>query len=271
MITIRTTTIVILLAFFGTGFSQKNYQCKEFKKHDPELSIAAYSKDMLYDKSTGIMYRITNNDSALAVDIAVSDGIKQRKIMMFGSKIWIDIQGKRKKRRGVMFPMGRKEFDDMRPPGNTDQGNQKNGREDNFDREKHKMASRIKNIEIIGIYDELNGVFNTWTEAQIFAAAEFDDIGMLYYRLEIPFEKLGLDYELIKYAEISIGFETGYLDVSQMHGRPGGMKSGNGPPRGGSGTRPGGGPPGGENSDRMQMMQKMSQPDKFWIKGVKLF
>jgi hypothetical protein len=211
----------------------------------------------------------------LAFDFAVNDQITQRKIMMFGSKIWIDITGKKKKRRGVMFPIGMKEFEGMAPQGNM-QGEMKRDPNkqggDMFNERKHKMANRMKTIEIIGIYDELNGLINTWMESNIFAAVEFDELGMMYYRIEIPFSILNLDYELLKYTDISLIFESGYLDINEMQNK--GMHPGGRPP--GGGMRPGDGPPdrnspGDLNGERMQMLQKMTEQEKFRLKGIRLF
>ena len=256
-----------------TSISQKGYRCKEYKKHDKGLNLKDNSKGLIYNKSTGLLYQFSNNDSILAVDIAVNDPVTQRKILMFGSKIWIDILGKKKKRRGVMFPMGMKEFEGMRPGGDMNREN-RNGGKDPFNDQKHLMVKRIKNLEIIGVYEDINRVINSWSDDNIVVTAEFDELDMLYLRFEIPFTYLNLDYELLKYADLSFGYETGYMNMSEMQNRqsePGGGGSAH-PGGSGGGMRPGGPPGNGTvNNERMQMMQKMSEADKFWVKKVHLF
>jgi len=96
--------------------------------------------------------------------------------------------------------------------------------------------------------------------------------------LAIPLEMLGIKDKTAMKQPISIGFETGYLDLNRS-----GMASSSGMGSGGGGDHghggpPGGGPPSGggmEQSGNSQQQQqpnlnKLASPSKMWIKQVLL-
>jgi len=271
-------TALFLLSIIHFGFTQKSYTCKEFKSRDPEANLSSYLKEMTYDKSSGLLYRITNNESMSAIDLAVNDPIIRRKILMFGLTMWIDRYGKKKMNVGLKFPLGKDEFKEVKHhddlPVRTDENEFHGGGKDGFRDDKRKAGEQFKKVEIISFYDSLCQVIDTREDNSIRVWIEFNDLDMMFCRIEFPFEKLGLNYDLLKNNKISIGFVTGHLDTDDIKAAPGGNHPGGGPPGNGqgppgSGMRPSGGPHGG--NEQMQMMQKMSETTRCWVRKIQLF
>ena len=106
--------------------------------------------------------------------------------------------------------------------------------------------------------------------------------GSIMVRLVVPLEKKGRGQPITFNQPISLGFETGYLDVTGQ-GMPsgGGMQEGGGMHGGGryGGGMPGGGPPSGMapgdaqasgGQQKQPDINQLSSPTKMWIKEVRL-
>ncbi|MCF8231991.1 MAG: hypothetical protein K9J27_07360, partial [Bacteroidales bacterium] len=51
-----------------------------------------------YDASTGIMYRVLNNEDSLFVNLKFSSELTRLKVLGFGLTVWIDPEAKRNRR-----------------------------------------------------------------------------------------------------------------------------------------------------------------------------
>ncbi len=253
---------VLSIVFIGSCSSRTQYLNAVYN-HDSTKNELSSAKNMSYDKNSGILYLISNDDNFFVVDLQVGNEITQKKILLFGMTVWFDESGKKRKYKGVKFPIGntRKRMSAKRMK--ESQGN--------FKQNKQQFLSELNEIGIIGQNGTKDMVitdtrYKTETEAKI----SFDSYGMMYYRLKIPYEKLNIKYEDLKYINPSIGFVTGHAEMKQGSG--GGMKSGgmrgggmSGGGRHGGGMGPGGGA-GGRNNPEMQAM--MSETS-FWVKNIK--
>lgn len=95
----------------------------------------------------------------------------------------------------------------------------------------------------------------------------------MYYELKIPLSEL-VEPENPEQNQISVGFESGKIEMPSSGGHASGfnpsmgMTSGGGRQGGGDGRSGGGG---GGNPQHQQSMQAMSQPIDVWIKRIQLF
>lgn len=215
---------------------------------------------MLYDKNSGILYKISNNDKFLVADLQVNSEVTQKKILLFGLTMWVDETGKRKKNIGVKYPLGSTGFYKL----SMQKMREVKG---NFSQKKVMLAEASYEIAIIGKNKKDIEIFDKRYKNGVKANISFDAFGMMYYQLKVPFDKINMTYESLTLLNPSIGFETGHAEMKRGSRQGGGMKSGGGG-GGGQGRRQGGmnsGSAAGINPE----MQAMMQASSFWLKNIK--
>ncbi len=256
--------LVLSIVFISSCSSRTQYLNAVYNQ-DLTKNEFSSAKNMTYDNNSGILYRISNDDKFLVINLQVGNQITQKKILLFGMTVWFDESGKKKKYKGVKYPIGntRKRMSAKRMK--ESQGN--------FNHNKQQFISDLYEVGIIGQNGTKDMVitdirYKTGTEAKI----SFDSYGMMYYRLKIPYKKLNIKYEELKYLNPSIGFVTGHVEMKQGAGggmKPGGMRgggmSGGGRPGGGMGQGGRGGAGGRSNPEMQAMMSETS----FWVKNLK--
>ena len=214
--------------------------------HDEDVYQAILSE---YHKEKNIFYLVSNNQEYLFLNLLVPMPNEQKKILLFGLTIHIDLEGGSKKDLSILYPFGRAgrrykpenlsakdsvmieqmmaERDPLKtrnPEGRTMM---------NFDILKYNLAAGARIMVLEGFTDTAKIVTIPSTdpnEVQGFMA--YDSSGVLNYSLAIPFAKAPIR-EKMKKSGLSLGLETGYFNPEQsMAGRGGGP--------GGMGGRPGG-------------------------------
>jgi hypothetical protein len=138
---------------------------------------------------------------------------------------------------------------------------------------KNRMKTALNQIEING-FDDLaveNTMINSRSGPGITAWIMIDTAMNMYYELKIPLQDIaGLDF--FKTSQISIGFESGKMEL------PSGGPQGGGNPGGGmrpQGNRPQGGNPGDgmqqggpDMQQRPTSMEAFNEPVKIWMKRI---
>jgi len=256
----QSVLIASVAILFASCSSKTQYLNALYTQDAVNTENQSIAKDMLYDKNSGILYKISNDEEFLVADLQISSEVTQKKILLFGLTIWVDETGKRKKYAGVKYPMGSTGFKKSSP----EKMKETRG---NFSQKKIQLANESNEIAIIGQkgsgdIEIVDKRYKNGVKADI----SFDSFGMMHYYLKIPLKKLNMTYEDLTLLNPSIGFETGHAEISQSPGQGGGMKPGGGGGGGGKhgGMRPGGGTPG-SNPEMKAMMQASS----FWVKNIK--
>lgn len=259
-----------------------------------------------YLQKDNVFYLVSNNQEYLFLDLIVPFSLEQRKILLFGLTVYVDHAGKSKKDLTIMYPfrrmggkyrpekvtvvdsalleqmMARRDAASMQSPGGRPLMN--------FEILKYDMAAGARIMLLEGYSDTADIVaISSSDPAEVHGWMAFDSSGALNYSLAIPFAKVPIR-ENLKKSGFNLGLQTGYFNPEQsaartggqqgrsggMGGRPGGGPRGGGGRAGGMGTRGQGGQGGrpmmdpAQRQERMEMMQALSVPTKFWIKKIKL-
>ena len=246
------------------------YECKwhEVSNADDEESLI---NRMQYEEKSKFLFLLTNDDKNLFIDLVLEDKAAIQKIMKFGLTTWFNPEGKLKKKIGILFP--------VTAEGNNEPSFRRN--KDGGDRKEMMMAMMArKNQEMVLIGFGGKGTrqeVDPRIDANFQGNIEMMEGGKLHINLVLPIEKLGLSRVSSLNSALSVGFETGYLDLTGQ-GAPagGGGQPGGGEMHGGGshgGGMPGGGPPQGGNAAEQQQQPgigELASPSKLWIKQVTL-
>jgi len=255
---LKSTSVVILIGILFTSCSPKAEYISAFYKQDvTNFESKLSAKGMLYDKNSGILYKISNNDKFLVADLQINSEVTQKKVLLFGLSMWIDETGKRKKNVGIKYPLGSKGF------SKSSMQKMKEIR-GNFTQKKVMLAEASHEIAIIGKNKEDIEVFDKRYKDGVKANISFDAFGMMHYQLKVPYEKIKMTYESLTLLNPSIGFETGKAEMQQS-GQGGGMRPGGG---GGQRRKQAGMNSGGTLGSNPEM-QAMMKASSFWLKNIK--
>jgi len=266
----KTFVIGLFACMTISSYAQKpgGYMSKPFTGLSPKDGVA-YLDVMQFDEKSKFMYLLSNDKQNLYIDIILSDRAAIQKTMMFGLTTWVDPEGKKKKTLGIEFPLGGGGGRDMDPQRSRSEGKDR--------KETMALAMQEKNSRMLlkgfdgkGSEKEINPMTGNGIRGK-FEMMEGEKVRVF---MTIPLEKIGRDSVNMS-APLSIGFETGYLDLNRSGMAPsgGGNRSGDG----GGGFHGGGGPPGGsEGMDRSggepqrANLNELATPNRLWIKKVLL-
>ena len=192
-----------------------------------------------FDNDGKIMYDIFNDDRNIIVHIKTSDIVAQLKIIRKGFTLWLDQEGKKNRKMGIVFPQeqtGNRKLSQQkgRPAGQN--SSMSNKREQQLEQLKEQYRRSPKNMTLIGFRDDSSKtVIHTELEESDIHVSILFDTDVLYYQAIIPIEKVFTDQKSND-SILSIGFESGYFDIEfnssprqggdMGMGGPGGNKAG---------------------------------------------
>jgi len=253
------------------GTYQSKWHANVSREHEEALI-----NQMQLDEKSQFLYMISNDDQRLYIDVVVADKPALQKIMRYGLTTWFNPDAKHKKAFGIEFPV-------------TSEGqSQPNfSRDKNADRQemrKAMMAAKNKEMALIGFSEKSERrIIDPQNNKEFNGKVEMLEGGRLYVSISLPLEKLQRSDIASFVNPISIGFETGYMDVTGSGMSSGGGQQGGGMPGGGGGMyggggMPGGGPPpgggtgsaGGSEQQERPDIGQLASPSKMWIKQVVL-
>ena len=191
---------------------------------------------------------------------------------MGGLQIWIDVEGKKSKHTGILYPMGV-------PPQQAQRQMHQPGSQLTNKQRKQEFLLFTKEMILSGFLDSLNGTrFANGSNSGIQAAIKLDSAGILNYEIKIPFSAFSSDIRESK--TISVGYEIKGLNTGEggehreVGSNRGGMEGGGGF----GGEHRGGAPGGGRNpqhpsefeggSDMNTHHGITSESQSFWHKTV---
>jgi hypothetical protein len=260
--------IFFLVCLNLTGQKGNLYQCSWYQSRNDEMNLS--SEKYSCSKKGKLCYFISNDNDNVHLYIKVEDAAAQNRILREGLIIWINMEGKKKKEMGVVFPLG-------------SQNSGKNKRPDmnesmtNTDGTPVTPLSMANTIELIGFTGESERRFPSANADNFNGVIKYDKDGILQYKLVMPVIKLPLrnSRESDGAMPFAIGIEYGKEPIaggaSGEYGPPPSSGIPQGGSRGGSRGGPGGvkTPVNGQNGNSSGSVNS-TPPVSIWIKNVKL-
>jgi uncharacterized membrane protein YgcG len=270
--------LALLLITISPSFGQKvaSYQSRW------QGEIAGLEGKPLIDlmqvhQKTQFLYLISNDEKFLYIDLLINDRAAIQKSMRYGLTTWLNAEGKTKKGMGIEFPAA--------PEGNGEPAFRRDKGGDRRDMMMAMLAQKNREMVLVGFGSKDERILIDPTIDPVFDGQimPVENDGGLLIRLVMPLEKIGRGQADTFSQPFSLGFETGYLDVTGqgmpsgggmqdggMHGgggRYGGGMPGGGPP---SGMAPGEGQTAAGDQQKQPDINQLASPSKMWIKEVKL-
>jgi hypothetical protein len=257
------------------SFYQSAYQSNEFKltELNKDWSGGTYASS-----DQGMVYGLTNDDKYLYVKLKVVGERNQRKIIMNGLILWLDVEGKSKKKRGYAFPLVNEK---VRAENNllnmSDNDPELRSQLQSLQIEIGKVNKRFsEGDEAINVISDDGEVIETIESHRnkegVNMMIYMDQYHILYYEARIPLAKIFGDNMISPISEIpafSYGFEIGELELgvqNQMYVRPSYMMRNSQMERSSMNSRR-------RNAGQQQIygVKRIKQrPIEVWVKQVKL-
>jgi hypothetical protein len=212
-------TVLVLFSLNTYGQKNKSYQSSWHIEGSDELSTP--ETDFIYFEKGKIFYFISNDENKVVLDIRVKDEGVQNRILIEGMTVWIDMDGRQDKDMGVRFPIGSK----------YQSAGKSNLTTLNENGSIVTPLSMAKTIELIGFSGENSNRLPSENYDSYNGFVKYDKEGILYYRLNIPLEKIPLrnSKDGVGAVPFNLGIEYG------VRGNKGGGVPPAGPPQNGSG------------------------------------
>lgn len=238
--------LIMLISLGNITLAQepiKSHSYQDYLKANTEQDLVGVFE---YDKKSKLFYYLANDSENIYFKIVANDVTVQKKILAFGNNLWINAEGGKRQRTGILFPFFEK---DQRPAP------PKRG-QDEFGTKKFDIVKKLDQAILKGFNGEkgekvVRLIEMTPFELKIY----FDAQGKLVQEYKIPFNSISAEPGVINSGKMSLGIVTGFLNTSQMQ-----------PPSGSGGQQ---GPPPGGGNDRE--MQEMGSPSSVWIRNIQWF
>lgn len=260
---------MLIISGFLNG--QKGYQCRWRSNPSSDFQLP----DLYYSswKKGAVLYCLTNDGSNIYLDMKIRETLEQNRILKSGMTLWIDVEGKTRKRFGVRYPIGSDYTRMGRKPGEMQMGT---------------PLSMANTIQLIGFRKERPAHIPSNSSEGIRGSVKYDNDGNLIYRLVVPISDIeGYSKDSGKVLNMCIEYGAPPPELSKVSsGIPSGGGMGGGMPPGGGGGRgggrggggggrgggegmPGGGMPGGGLAGAPGS-QPSQPPVNIWVKKVTL-
>ena len=154
-------------------------------------------------------YTICADESNLYVRVRTEDYYAKRKMAAFGFTLWIDPNGKKKRKLGLRFPVGGGEAEERAASlrgavNNAQTAAEKAEFQKEIDR---KLITNLEVLELIGLSDDPITSTRSGITNGIKVAIGYDVLGGYVYEAMIPFKSYRLSKAAI--GSLGVGFETG--------------------------------------------------------------
>ena len=205
--------LAILLLMVLSSVSMLAQQDKSLCPLGSTLTIDGMGDDWpmawVQDDDKIFSYNICTDEHNLYVRVMTSDFYAKRKMAVFGFTLWIDPNGKKKRKLGLHYPVGGAEAEermnairDEVPPGNSA------AEKAEFQKQADKrLIENVEILELIGLADEPITSARAGIMNGIKVALGMDANGAYVYEAIIPFKSYRISRASIE--ELSVGFETG--------------------------------------------------------------
>ncbi len=253
------------LLLLSSGKSSKDVIKSKWRADAPNPTQLDTLDYRIYNKASGVLYTISNNDEYIFVNFRTDNEPTKAKIFGAGLTLWIDTLKIKNKVNGINYP--------LKPL---------NGQQPSTSEFQYHLKNNIQEIELTGF--GLPEVYHTYTknELGINVSMMIDKNETLYYSAQIPIKTLyrakgsfTTDSTKFFYLGLTAGNQSDKNSNITDHGTrtnrsgSGNMNPGSGGVGGGLTGNMGGNPMGGNKMDQIQTEIGASQPNnnfKLWVK-----
>jgi len=265
------SSLLILSIFLCVAVNAQKGNQNEIRWHSGDN---AGKSDYVSIKKSGISYFLSNDNDNIYLDLRIEGTEVQNMIIRQGMVLWIDMEGKQRKKLGVRFPVG----------SQKQLAHSKSSQLElttNPDGSPKTPLSMANTIELIGFTSELERHFPSENADNFSGTIKYDNDGVLCYKMRMPVMKLPIrnSKEGNGAMPFTIGLEYGFAAETGKQGQAANRSaSSDNPP---AGSR-GGGRSGGSRSGRGGRMsignlgnnpeihESDAGAELLWIKDIKL-
>lgn len=204
----RIVILLIVLGWCHARAQEATQQCPAVASVVADGNAEEWSMGWVQDEDKMFSYNTCADDSFLYVRVKTSDNYTKRKIAAFGFTLWMDSEGKKKKKLGLRFPVGGVEAEE-RAAAIRDQGKPGSSMGEQSDYQKEidqKLIADLEIMELIGLTDDPITSTRSGITNGIKVAIGYVD-GAYVYEAIVPFKAFRLSKATLN--ELSVGFETG--------------------------------------------------------------
>jgi hypothetical protein len=177
----RSLLLIFLLFLCLSGFAQKGNP-NESKWHAREnISNTEYAAI----KKSGISYFLSNDNDNLYLELKIEGIDVQNMIIHQGLVLWIDMEGKLRRKLGVRYPIGSQKKLSHSKASQPELAT-------NPDGSPGSPLSMANTIELIGFIGEQVRHFASENPDNFSGSVKYDNNGVLYYKMRLPIAKLPL-------------------------------------------------------------------------------
>lgn len=207
-------SISLVVVIVTNGFAQEptpaNCQLSAILQVDGHAE--EWPLNWITDDDKKFSYNVCSDDNNLYIRMKTKDDLIRRKIGLFGLTVWMDANGKKKKKLGLRFPSGAEAEDRMESLKAANEGINQNTmtsaqRADLQKQVNLKLITDLEILELIGLADHPLTSTRSGITNGIKVAIASDDEGAYVYEALIPFKSFRLSKTSI--STLGIGFETG--------------------------------------------------------------
>jgi hypothetical protein len=278
--------LIIQLILIPAAYPQKSVYESRWQAGQSPKDGEEFVNKMQFENKSQFLFYISNDEKNLYICLITADQANIQKIMRYGLTTWFNADAKQKKGLGLQFPVPADEL--AGPPafkeGGKPGGDHKEGQGAGGERKEmmnRMLAGKNKEMVLIGFSGKgIRDTIQLKTNPDFQAQVEMLDGGKVLVSLAVPLSRIETTGKVQNDNQLSIGFETGYMDLNQSGiGASGSSQSSEGHGGGMYGGPPGGGgqPSGGmdkaqSNTDQQKQtsISDLANPTKLWISPVKL-
>lgn len=212
-----------------------------------------------YDSESQIAYAITNDDVNLHLRLRIKDEANMVKILKSGLTIYFDVMGKKKTDVFVKYPIAH--------TGEAPK-TERNEKQKGLENKRKKLETMISVTPVLATYQSFEDVqqFSVINaDSEFKCGLRLNENEELIYDLVIPMHKIS-ENGRIGLSNLSIGVESGILEIRERPNNGGGSSNGGGPPSGGRGGGGGGGPSGDRGANGGEDRSDQGKKIAFWFK-----
>jgi len=162
-------------------------------------------------------YNICSDNSNLYVRVKLKDELVRRKMALFGFTMWLDPNGKKKRKVGLKFPTGSEGSERMELIKQAGERTMSSGERADFQKEVNRYFIKdLEILELIGLADNPLTSTRSGITNGIKVGLGIDEEESYIYEAQVPFKSFRLSKAAIE--NLGVGFETGkYVPKAQKN------------------------------------------------------
>jgi hypothetical protein len=174
------STLLILSLFLSVAANAQKENLNESRWHSGDNNRISDYKNV---KKSGISYFLSNDNENIYLDLRIEGTEVQNVIIRQGMVLWIDMEGKLRKKLGVRFPVGSQKQLSHSKASQLELTT-------NPDGSPKTPLSMANTIELIGFTGEQERHFPSENADNFSATLKYDNDGVLCYKMRMPLAKL---------------------------------------------------------------------------------